>query len=90
MAGKINLQKWVPVIRGDRIEVLLTATSVFRTSIGIYDLSGRRTAYFIPAANESAGSLPAFDVGGLKNGNYICSLEKNGKIVQTKVVKKVR
>ncbi|MBN1307214.1 MAG: T9SS type A sorting domain-containing protein [Chitinispirillaceae bacterium] len=89
MAGPVNLQKWVPVIRGDRIQVPLSATSVFGASIGIYDLSGRRAAYFSPTAAESAGSLPTFDVGDLKNGNYICSFEKNGKILQTTIVKKI-
>jgi hypothetical protein len=83
-------RSWTPFIRGSQLQVPLSSANLFPTAIALYDLSGKRTALYVPATTASNGSLYRFDVSALSAGNYICSLERNGKVEQKNMVRKIR
>ena len=82
--------QWIPLIRGSQLQVPLSTADLFPSAIALYDLSGKRRAFFPQPMSASDRTPHTFDVSGLSNGNYVCALEKNGKVEQKNIVRKIR
>jgi hypothetical protein len=83
-------ERWAPLIQGNQLQVPLLMAKLFPTAVALYDLSGKRTVFYALATTASNRSLYTFDVSALDAGAYICSLEKNGKVEQKNIVRKIR
>jgi hypothetical protein len=82
--------RWTPLIRGSQLQVPLSTANLFPWAIALYDLSGKRTAFYPQSLTPSDRTPYTFDVSALSNGNYVCALEKNGKVEKKNIVRKIR
>jgi hypothetical protein len=84
------VERWTPLIHGNLLQVPVSTENPFLSSIALYNLSGKRTAFYSLAMAASDRTVYMFDVSALDAGAYICSLEKNGNVVQRAVTRKTR
>ena len=83
-------ESWAPVINGNKLQVEFKADQPISAVIGVFDLSGKQLAAFKPSYSSNGINRFSFDMSRFGSGNYICSLEKNGKTESKPIVKNAR
>jgi hypothetical protein len=81
---------WSPRFSGNALQVDVPLFDPALASISLYDLAGKRKVRLVPGSQDMGRQGVSFPIGPLEVGNYVFSIEKEGRTVGTKMIRKSR
>jgi hypothetical protein len=81
---------WPARFSGNALQVEMPQSDPVLATISLFDLAGKRRARLVPQSQDMGRQGVTFPIGALEAGDYVVSIEKGGRAIGTKLIRKAR